>query len=309
MKGSANERDEAWPALHLADWKPTCDTLHMWSQIVGKVRLALTPPIPHWWHAPLYLTARGLGTSPIPYREATFDMELNLVDHRLAVRTSHGFGASMPLMPRSVASFYAETLKMLNGLGIDVQIWPMPVEVPNPIRFDQDEQHHSYDPVFANRFFRVLSQTDRALKTFEGQFLGKQSPSHFFWGSFDLAQTRFSGRRAKERPGADAVTREAYSHEVLSFGFWPGTEGKADASFYAYAAPEPEGFKQGPVKPEGAFYSQELGEFVFPYEVARSVAAPREAVVSFFESVYRAGASSGNWDDALATPRRNSGKF
>ena len=289
---------EPWPALPVDAWAETRDTLHMWTQIVGKVRLALAPPLNHWWQVPLYVYPRGLTTSPIPYGELTFEVLFDLLDHNLFVHTSDGQLKAMPLIPRSVAAFYKEFLALLDSLDIHVHIWRMPVEVPNPIPFDEDEEHAAYDAEYASRFLRVLSETDTVLKEFAGRFLGKQSPVHFFWGSFDLAQTRFSGRRAPERAGADKVTREAYSHEVVSFGFWPGAAGMKDALFYAYAAPEPAGFKQARVRPPVASYDASLSEFVFPYEAMRRAASPRTALLEFFQDVYEAGAERGGWDRA-----------
>jgi len=296
ITGAGRER-EAWPALPVAQWQATRDTLHMWTQIVGKVRLALAPKINHWWEVPLYVTARGLGTSPIPYHDDAFEMEFDFIDHELTIETSSGDFKALDLSPKSVAEFYAETMAALETLGIRVKIWPMPVEIPNPIRFDQDRVHASYDPEFAHRFWRVLLSADAVFKEFRAPFLGKCSPVHFFWGSFDLAVTRFSGRRAPERPGADAMTREAYSHEVSSVGFWPGT-GDLDAVFYSYTAPEPAGFAQAPVVPAAAGYNTQLSEFMLSYEAVRTSASPREAVLKFAQSTYEAGANLGKWDRA-----------
>ncbi len=293
----AGREREAWPALPVAQWQATRDTLHMWMQIVGKVRLALAPKINHWWEVPLYVTARGLGTSPIPYHDDAFEMDFDFIDHELTIETSSGDLRALDLSPKSVAEFYVETMGALETLGIVVKIWPMPVEIPNPIRFDQDRVHASYDPEFAHRFWRVLLSADAVFKEFRAPFLGKCSPVHFFWGSFDLAVTRFSGRRAPERPGADAMTREAYSHEVSSVGFWPGT-GDLDPVFYSYTAPEPPGFAQAPVAPAAADYNTQLSEFMLPYEAVRTSASPREAVLKFAQSTYEAGANLGKWDRA-----------
>ena len=302
---SAVRSPDPWPALPIAEWQATRDTLHMWTQIVGKVRLALSPYVNHWWEVPLYVGARGLTTSPIPADGGIFEMEFDFIEHQLIVRTSTGAMKTLPLAPRSVADFYAEVMEMLASLGIHVKIWPMPVEIPDPVRFDQDRVHASYDPEYAGRFWRVLVSADSILKEFRGRFIGKSSPVHFFWGSFDLAVTRFSGRRAPERLGADSVTREAYSHEVISAGFWPGT-GDVDAVFYAYAAPEPPGFSKASVLPSGspsasgpqsgAFYSTRFSEFMLPYEAVRGAIAPREVLLSFLQSTYEAGANLGNWD-------------
>ncbi len=246
QSSSSSRQPEFWPALPLAEWRETRDTLHMWTQIVGKVRMALSPRVNHWWEVPLYVTARGLTTSPIPYDSGVLEIQFDFLAHALTAQTSTGGAKTLPLTPCAVADFYAELMKSLQALGVTVKIWPMPVEIPNPIRFEQDRVHASYDPEYANRFWRVLVCADTIFKEFRARFTGKSSPVHFFWGSFDLAVTRFSGRRAPERPGADAMTREAYSHEVISAGFWPGT-GDIDALFYSYAAPEPPGFAQAPV--------------------------------------------------------------
>ena len=256
---TAVDSSEAWPALPLSAWADTYATLHMWTQIVGKVRLALSPHVNHWWEVPLYVSARGLTTSPIPYRKGVFEVQFDFIDHRLEVTTSGGETKSIPLVPRTVAEFHAEFFSLLRSLGIDVKIWNMPVEIPNPIRFDEDRVHGSYDPQYANAFWRILVTVDAIFKEFRSRFLGKVSPVHFFWGSFDLAVTRFSGRRAPERPGADAMTREAYSHEVSSVGFWPGGGDIKGAAFYSYAAPVPAGFGERPVRPAAAFYNNAVG--------------------------------------------------
>jgi hypothetical protein len=288
---------EEWPALPLAEWKDTCATLHMWTQVVGKVRLALSPMQNHWWQVPLYVSARGLTTSPIPYGGGVFEAEFDFVDHNLLVRTSDGVTRAMALIPRTVADFYREFMAILESLGIQVEIWPTPVEIPDPIPFEEDTTHASYDPEYANRFWRVLVAVDGVFKEFRGSFLGKSSPVHFFWGSFDLAVTRFSGRRAPEREGADSITREAYSHEVISAGFWPGS-GEVDAAFYSYAAPAPPGLEREPVRPDGAYYSEKLGEFLLMYEDVRRAESPRQALLDFLESTYEAGARLANWDRA-----------
>ena len=296
-------RATAWPPLPLDGWKETRDTLHMWTQVIGKIRLALSPRLNHWWHAPLYVTARGLTTSSMPCDTRTVEIRLDLLDHNLRVDASDGRRRLLPLLPRTVRSFHEELLAALHALDVDVHVWRMPVEVPDPIPFDEDEVHRAYDPDAASRFFRVLARTDEALKSFAGGFVGKQSPVHFFWGSFDLAQTRFSGRRAPERPGADRITREAYSHEVLSFGFWPGGALPGGVSvdepiFYAYAAPEPAGFRDAAARPAAVRYDARLSEFVLPYEAVRRGASPRDALLAFCESVYDAGATLGGWDRA-----------
>jgi hypothetical protein len=294
---SAARSPDPWPALPIAEWQATRDTLHMWTQIVGKIRLALSPLVNHWWEVPLHVSARGLTTSPIPFDGGIFEIEFDFIAHSLIIRTSAGESKTLPLVPRTVADFYAEVMALLASMGIAVKIWPVPVEIPNPIRFDQDRVHASYDPEYAGRFWRVLVSSDAVCKEFRGRFIGKCSPVHFFWGSFDLAVTRFSGRRAPARPGADAITREAYSHEVISAGFWPGTA-DADAVFYAYAAPEPSGFAKSPVSPAGAFYSAQMSEFFLPYEEVRKSPSPREALLSFMQSTYDAGATLGHWDRA-----------
>jgi hypothetical protein len=266
----------------------------MWTQIVGKVRLALSAHVNHWWEVPLYVTARGLTTSPVPYEGGIFEIEFDFIAHQLIISTSGGVRKVLELAPKSVADFYAEVMAALESLGIAVKIWSMPVEIPNPVRFELDRAHASYDREYAHRFWRALVSVDTVLKEFRGRFIGKCSPVHFFWGSFDLAVTRFSGRRAPERPGADSITREAYSHEAISVGFWPGT-GDIDAVFYSYAAPAPDGFAEAPVAPGAAFYSKELSEFLLPYSAVREAASPRAALLDFAQSVYDAGATLGKW--------------
>ena len=285
-----------WPELALSVWKDTYATLHMWTQIAGKVRLALSPRINHWWQVPLYVSARGLTTSPIPYGSRIFDVEFDFLSHILSIRSSDGKTQTIRLYPRSVADFYREFMKTLASMGIPVKIWKMPVEISDPIPFDQDEQHASYDPEYVNRFWRILVRVDEILKEFRGRYYGKSSPVHFFWGSFDLAVTRFSGRRAPERPGADRVTREAYSHECSSAGFWPGGGAVTGAAFYSYAAPEPDGFHAAPIQPPAAFYHQELREYLLMYDDVRTAASPGTALLDFFESAYQAGATLGRWD-------------
>lgn len=285
-----------WPELRLADWAPTAATLHMWTQIAGKIRMALTPAVNHWWHVPLYVSARGLRTSAIPYGGRDFEMEFDFLDHNLAIRLCDGATKHVPLYARSVAEFYAEVMAVLRSAGIEVKIWPVPVEVPDPIPFPEDRQHASYDGAAARRFHRVLLSAASVFEEFRGAFLGKNSPVHFFWGSFDLAVTRFSGRRAPERPGADPITREAYSHECSSAGFWPGGGAVPDAAFYAYTAPAPDGYSAAPVRPAGAFYQSELGEFILMYEDARRLASPETAIREFLQSAYEAGANLAAWD-------------
>jgi hypothetical protein len=293
---NASSRDQAWPALTLADWKDTLETLHMWTQIVGKVRLAISPYLNHWWEVPLYVSARGLTTSPIPYSGGIFEIEFDFIEHALRIETSRGETEVLELAPRTVADFYADLMETLHSLAIPVKIWPMPVEIPNPIRFDQDTTHASYDPEYANRFWRILVSVDSILKEFRGRFIGKSSPVHFFWGSFDLAVTRFSGRPAPERSGADRMTKEAYSHEVSSVGWWPGGGDITSPAFYSYAAPEPAGFKEAPVRPAKAFYSLQLNEFLLSYDDVRAAADPRAALLDFCQSSYEAAANLGKWD-------------
>jgi hypothetical protein len=290
---------DALEPLPLPEWKPTCDTLHMWMQIVGKVRLALAPRVNHWWETALYVSPRGLTTSSIPYRDRLFDCEFDFIEHQLVIRSSDGRGARVPLAPRSVADFYEETMTALRQCGIDVKIWTMPSEVDNPIAFEKDQEHASYDRDAVERFWRILIFTDRVLNRFRAQFIGKCSPVHFFWGSFDMAVTRFSGRRAPENPSADVITREAYSHEVSSCGWWPGGMNGAPA-FYAYAAPQPDGFKDAKVEPAEAVYDEKLSLFVLNHDDVRNAPDPEDALLRFCQSTYEAAANAGKWDrDAL----------
>jgi len=286
-----------WPELPFEAWKDTYATLHMWTQIVGKVRLALSPRVNHWWEVPLYVNAAGLTTSAIPYRDRIFEVQFNFLDHQLQISTSEGQHKALALRPLAVADFYHEFLHALRTLGIEVHIWPMPVEIQNPVRFDLDYEHAAYDPEYARRFWTILTRVVPIFSEFRGRFIGKHSPIHFFWGSFDLASTRFSGRRAPERPGADPITREAYSHEAISAGFWPGGGELKGAAFYAYAAPEPNGFKAAKVRPEKAFYSP-LGEFLLMYDDVRLAKNPRQDLMDFLETTYEAGAELGNWPRA-----------
>ncbi len=296
MLHAVADRPECWPPLPLDSWQETYATLHMWTQMVGKVRLRLTPLMNHWWNVPLYVTARGLTTSRIPYGQRAFELWFDFLRHQLVLETTDGILKTLPLAPRSVAEFYGEFMAMLRSAGIDVKIWRMPVEIPNPIPFDQDRLHRSYDPAAVERFWRILLSVDAVFSQFRSGFIGKCSPLHFFWGSFDLAVTRFSGRRAPERPGADAMTREAYSHEVSSVGFWPGSGDVKDAAFYSYMVPEPRGFKDAPVRPNAAHYEKQLGEFLLMYEDVRQAESPTTALLEFCQSTYEAGASLGNWD-------------
>jgi uncharacterized protein DUF5996 len=289
-----------WPALPLEAWKDTYATLHMWTQIVGKVRLAMSPRINHWWHVPLYVSARGLTTSAIPYGARVFEIEFDFISHQLFIRASDGQTKSVKLYARSVADFYREFLATLDSMGLGVKIWRMPVEIADPIPFDQDTQHASYDPEYANRFWRILMVVDGILKEFRGRFQGKASPVHFFWGSFDLAVTRFSGRAAPERPGADAMTREAYSCECSSAGFWPGGGAVNGAAFYSYTVPEPEGYTAAAVQPGAAYYDTNLHEYLLLYDEVRRLNEPRAALLDFLESTYQAGSTLGRWDQASA---------
>jgi hypothetical protein len=291
-----NTNQSPWPDLPLAAWQHTYATLHMWTQIVGKVRLALSPRVNHWWEVPLYVNAHGLTTSAISYGEGIFEVQFDFIDHTLDIQTNWGASKALPLKPQSVADFYVAFMSALRSLGIDVKIWTMPCEMPNPVRFERDTQHASYDPEYAHRFWRILILCGDIFKEFRAGFVGKNSPVHFFWGSFDLAVTRFSGRRAPERPGADSITREAYSHEVISAGFWPGGGDIKDAAFYAYAAPEPSGFGQQKVKPAEAFYHPQMKEFLLMYDDVRRSASPRQALLDFLQSTYEAGANLAHWN-------------
>ena len=291
-----SDAPENWPALSLSAWQDTRDTLHMWTQIVGKVRLALTPLINHWWNVPLYVSSRGLTTSAMSYDSRVLEIEFDFIEHKLWLRMDDGQVRSIPLAARPVADFYQEFMSTLRGMGVEVSIWKMPVEISAPIAFDEDRVHSSYDPEYAHRFWRVLASVEAALLEFRSRFIGKSSPVHFFWGSFDLAVTRFSGRRAPERKGADSITREAYSHEVISAGFWPGGGEVNDAAFYCYAAPEPSGFSRQQVRPEKAFYHPKLAEFILMYEDVRRAPSPTAALLDFAQSTYEAGAELANWN-------------
>ena len=291
-----------WPDLPYAGWRETAATLHLWTQIVGKVRLVLTPWLNHGWQVPLYVTTRGLGTSPIPVGSEILEIECDFISHRLMARTSRGEERGFPLEPQTVADFYRRVIGLLDGFGVTVAIHEMPNEIPNPIRFSQDYIHAAYDAAATRRFWRALIQADRLFKLFRSGFLGKASPVHFFWGSFDLAVTRFSGRPAPPHPGGvpglpDAVTREAYSHEVSSAGFWPGNEAFPQAAFYSYAYPEPAGFRDRPVTP-GASFDATLGEFILPYDTVRAAANSDALLLDFLSTTYVAAAEAGSWDRA-----------
>jgi hypothetical protein len=292
---------EAWPELNYPDWKDTCATLHMWTQIVGKIRLRLTPWMNHSWHVTLYLTSRGLTTSPIPHGIDTFEIRFDFIDHELRMLKSDGGSRVLKLQPQSVAKFYKEVMRALDELNLPVKIDILPNEIADPIPFDKDEKHRSYDPEYANRFWRVLAQADRVFKQFRSRFCGKCSPVHFFWGSFDLAVTRFSGRQAPPHPGGiphlpDAITREAYSQEVSSLGFWAGNDAIPQAIFYSYAYPEPKGFSEAKVKPEAATYNSQVKEFVLPYDAVRTAKSPADALLEFAQSAYDAASTLGEWD-------------
>lgn len=294
---------ETWPGLPLDAWKDTYATLHRWFQIAGKIRLAQTPWVNHSWGVSLYVTARGLTTSLIPYGTRTFQIDFDFIGHRLAVQSSDGGAGGFALEPRSVAGFYARLMKELGGLGIQVRIRKRPNEVLDPVPFDRDEGHRAYDPEYANRFWRILVQADRVLEEFRSRFIGKCSPVHFFWGSPDLAVTRFSGRRAPPHPGGvpnlpDWVAREAYSHEVSSCGFWPGSETLPYPAFYSYAYPEPAGFAAARVRPGEAFYSPQLKEFILPYDAVRRSASPDETLLDFLQTTYETAAELAGWDRA-----------
>ena len=292
-----------WPELPTAAWRETYETLHLWTQVVGKVRLARTPWLNHSWHVALYVTARGLTSSPIPDGVRTFQIDFDLIDHILRISTSDGARRQLALAGQSVASFYSAVMADLTELGIDITIDEMPNELPEPIRFSQDNRHASYDPAAVRRFFQMLANADRVFKQFRTGFIGKASPVHFFWGSFDLAVTRFSGRRAPRHPGGvphlpDDVACEAYSHEVSSAGFWPGSGAIDYPAFYSYAYPEPAGFRATKVRPEAAFFSEALGEFVLPYDAVRLAAQPDQALLEFLQSTYEAAANAAKWDRA-----------
>src|SRR3982074_1189348 len=294
-----------WPELPTAAWRATYETLHLWTQIVGKIRLARAPWLNHSWHVVLYVTARGLTTSPVPDGARSFQIDFDFIDQTLRISTSDGELRPLPLIAPPVAAFYAAVMAALAGLGIDVKINDKPNELPDPIRFGDDQVHASYDPDAAHRFWQVLRQADRVFAKFRTGFLGKSSPVHFFWGSFDLAVTRFSGRQAPRHPGGvpnlpDAVAQEAYSHEVSSAGFWPGGGGIDYPAFYSYTYPEPPGFRAVRVRPDAAFFSEALGEFILPYDAVRNAADPDGALLDFLQSTYEAAAIAAKWDrDAL----------
>ena len=288
--------DPRWPELP-AEWADTYATLHMWTQIVGKVALAQSPPINHSWGVALQVTARGLATRPLPHRSRTFSFEFDFLDHQLVIAASDGAKRVLPLAPQSVADFYRDVMAALAAMELPVRIWPMPVEIPNPIRFDKDTLHASYEPRYATVFWRILVQCERVFSSARCQFVGKASPVHFFWGSFDLAVTRFSGRRAPAREGP-AFMRDAYSHEVISHGFWPGSGPIQEPAFYAYAVPAPPGLESIAVEPSAAYYHRELGEFIFPYNAMRNAVDPDRALRRFIDSTYTQAAALAGWDRA-----------
>jgi len=290
---------ETWPTLHWSDWSDTCQTLHLWTQVAGKIRMAKSPPVNHWWHVPLYVTTSGIGTSPIPDGSRTFAIDFDFLAHRLRVTCSDGTEESFALEPMTVAAFYRRVLDAVGRIGVDITINTRPSEIENPIPFELDEVHRTYDPAAAHRFWKALVQADRVFQQFRSRFIGKVSPVHFFWGSFDLAVTRFSGRTAPAHPGSpilpQSVTQEAYSHEVSSAGFWPGGP-LMDAMFYSYAYPAPPGFDTATVGPATASYNSDFGEFVLPYEAVRTAASPDDALMEFLQTTYEAAANLAGWD-------------
>jgi uncharacterized protein DUF5996 len=295
MRSRVSDSEEL-PALPFDSWKDTQSTLHMWAQIVGKVRLKLCPLVNHWWNVPFYVTARGMTTSAMPYQQRAIEVHFDFIDHRLSIESSDGRVVTMALGPQSVAEFYKRFMAALGEVGVNVHIWTVPSELPNPIPFERDYAHASYDAEAVHRFWRIVVWVDEIFKEFRGGFQGKASPVHFFWGSFDLAITRFSGRTAPERPGADSVTREAYSHEVSSAGFWAGGGDIKGPAFYSYAAPEPAGFAEQRVRPPAAFYHPQMKEFLLMYDDVRAAASPKAALMEFLQSTYDAAADLGKWD-------------
>jgi hypothetical protein len=295
--------EATWPALDYAAWQDSCATLQLWTQIVGKIRLAHAPLVNHWWQVPLYVTARGLTTSAMPRGARTFQIDFDFIDHQLRIDVSDGRRATLPLVPCSVADFYNEVMRRLRALDLETHLWTMPVEIADPIPFEEDRTHAAYDPAMVNRFWRTLVQIDQVFTVFRSRFLGKASPVHFFWGSFDLAVTRFSGRAAPPPPSnpniPDVINREAYSHEVSSCGFWPGNGGLGYPAFYSYAYPQPAGFADAEIATHGTFYSKDIGEFILPYDLVREAPRPRELLLDFLESTYAAAADLAKWDRAL----------
>jgi hypothetical protein len=298
--------NDYWPALPWRDWEATATTLHMWMQIVGKTRLALSPLQAHWWNVPLYVTARGLSTAAMPVPDGVLEIEFDFADDQLLFRMSSGARLAKPLRPLSVADFYQEYLGCLAQLGVEVKINPVPVELKDPIPFPEDRVHAAYDGDYVRRFWRILMSATAIFQRFSSGFIGKVSPVHFFWGSFDLAVTRFSGRRAPERPGFDRIMREAYSHEAISAGFWPGNGGFGEAAFYCYGAPVPERLAEKKVHPQVAYWDADLGEFILKYEDLRREPLPHEALMNFLEATYDAAADAAKWDRAALERGRGS---
>src|SRR5262245_45423943 len=292
------EKSGTWPPLPLDSWRDTYETLHLWTQIVGKIVLASTPRMNHYWNVAFQITARGLTTPLLKSDDRTFTIAFDFVEHRLVIHSSTGMTETIPLQPRTVADFYNVVMDTLGRMGLRVKIWPVQVEVSNPVHLDKDVGHHSYDAHAANAFWRILVAIKPVFEDFRCRFIGKSSPVHFFWGSFDFASTRFSGRRAPERAGADPITKEAYSHEVISHGFWPGGGAIQQPAFYAYAAPEPPGFKAAAVQPGAAFYSKEMSEFFLPYDAVRNSSSPEADLASFLRTTYDVGADLAKWDRA-----------
>jgi hypothetical protein len=295
---TSSSPDDLWPALSWSEWEATASTLHMWTQIVGKTRLALSPMQAHWWNVPLYVTARGLSTAAMPVPDGVLEIEFDFNGNELLFRMSSGARLAMPLRAQSVVDFYHEYLGCLSHLGLAIRINPMPVELKDPIPFPEDRVHAAYDAEYVRRFWKILTNATAIFQRFSSGFIGKISPVHFFWGSFDLAVTRFSGRRAPERPGFDRVMREAYSHEVISAGFWPGNGGFGEAAFYCYAAPVPDGLAQRKAQPDTAYWDAALGEFLLKYDDLRREPAPDEALMEFLRSTYDAAADAARWDRA-----------
>lgn len=301
MSDSSTHREASWPVLPYSAWGDTCATLQLWMQIVGKVRLALMPKINHTWNVTLYPTVRGVTTSPMPYGAEMLQVDFDFIERYLRLETSQGGRVSLPLEPMTMAAFYGKVMAALDELGTPVRIWHMPVEISEPIPFEKDTTHNAYDPEYAQRFWRVLLDATRVFTVFRARFTGKVSPIHLFWGAMDLACTRFSGRRAPEHPSMaglpDRVTRDAYSHEVSSCGFWPGAPG-IEAMFYSYAYPEPAGYAKSPVRPSEASFDTKLGEFVLPYDAVRRAADPDAVLLEFLQSTYEAAANGAGWDRA-----------
>jgi hypothetical protein len=300
IRNSTSIDTNPWPALPLSEWKDTYETLHRWTQIIGKIRLTLSPPMNHWWNTTLYVTRRGLTTSPMPYKEQCLQIDFDFIDHILLIRSTKDSPKTIALRPQSVADFYHEVMGTLESIGMPITIWTTPVEIQDRTPFEKDEKHAAYNPEYAQRVWHIMAEVSRVLEEFRSQFLGKVSPVHFFWGAFDLAVTRFSGRTAPPHPGAPNMARfvavEAYSHEVSSCGFWPGGGPVNEAAFYAYAYPEPQGFKDCHIQPQGAFYHKEMREFLLPYETVRNAKSPDDKLLSFLQTTYEAAATCAKWD-------------